>query len=171
MIAAAYVVALVLVDMAALSLHPENTFGVFHELAVASLVTIGAGLSPLLLDRRSPPVIATHGCCMARPYVGLVVVASEHVPAPDAHQAEDPATTAISDSRRVLDGQHDDRVKRTDPSSSGGRRWALCCSLPADAVGNRHPTLQRDVSSTVMSCEGGRLARGRLPSRAVLEAA
>ena len=71
-IGAAYVVALVLVNMAALSLHRENTFGVFHALAVASLVTIGVGLSPLLLGRRSPPVIATHAYCMTWSYAGLV---------------------------------------------------------------------------------------------------
>ena len=69
---AAYVVALVLVNMAALSLHRENTFGVFHALAVTSLVTIGVGLSPLLLGRRSPPVIATHAYCMTWSYAGLV---------------------------------------------------------------------------------------------------
>ena len=71
-IGAAYVVALVLVNMAALSLHRENTFGVFHVLAVTSLVTIGVGLSPLLLGRRSPPVIATHAYCMTWSYAGLV---------------------------------------------------------------------------------------------------
>jgi uncharacterized membrane protein len=67
-----YVVVLVLVNVAALSLHRENAFGVFHWLAVASLVTIGVGLSPLLLGRRSPPVIATHAYCMAWTYAGLV---------------------------------------------------------------------------------------------------
>ena len=71
-IGAAYVIALVLVNVAALSLHRENTFGVFHGLAVASLVTIGVGLSPLLLGRRSPPVIATHAYCMTWSYAGLV---------------------------------------------------------------------------------------------------
>jgi uncharacterized membrane protein len=71
-IGAAYVVALVLVNMAALSLHRENTFGVFHALAVASLVTIGVGLSPLLLGRRSPPAVATHAYCMTWSYAGLV---------------------------------------------------------------------------------------------------
>jgi uncharacterized membrane protein len=71
-IGAAYVVALVLVNVAALSLHRENTFGVFHVLAVASLVTIAVGLSPLLVGKRSPPVIATHAYCMAWSYAGLV---------------------------------------------------------------------------------------------------
>jgi uncharacterized membrane protein len=71
-IGAAYGVALVLVNTAALSLHRENTFGVFHALAVASLVTISVDLSPLLLGRRSPPVIATHVYCMTWSYAGLV---------------------------------------------------------------------------------------------------
>jgi uncharacterized membrane protein len=67
-----YVVALVLVNVAALSLHRENAFGVFHGLAVASLVTIGVGLSPLLLGKRSETVIATHAYCMTWSYAGLV---------------------------------------------------------------------------------------------------
>ena len=67
-----YVLALVLVNLAALSLHRENTFGVFHALAVASLVAIALGLSPLLLGKRSPPVIATHAYFMTWSYAGLV---------------------------------------------------------------------------------------------------
>ena len=67
-----YVLALALVNVAALSLHRESTFGVFHALAVASLVTIAVGLSPLLLGKRSPPVIATHAYCMTWSYAGLV---------------------------------------------------------------------------------------------------
>ena len=67
-----YVLALVLVNVAALSLHRENTFGVFHALAVVSLVTIAVGLSPMLLGKRSPPVIATHAFCMTWSYAGLV---------------------------------------------------------------------------------------------------
>ena len=66
-----YALALVLVDAAALSLHRENVFGVFHALAVASLVTIAVGLSPLLLGRRSPRIIATHAFCMTWSYAGL----------------------------------------------------------------------------------------------------
>ena len=68
----AYVLAFVLVNVAALSLHRESSFGVFHALAVASLVTIGVGISPLLLGRRSPRVIATHAFCMTWSYAGLV---------------------------------------------------------------------------------------------------
>jgi uncharacterized membrane protein len=67
-----YVLALVLVNVAALSLHRASTFGVFHALAVASLVTIAVRLSPLLLGKRSPPVIATHAFCMTWSYAGLV---------------------------------------------------------------------------------------------------
>ena len=72
MIGTVYVLALVLVNVAALSLHRENTFGVFHALAVASLVTIAVGLSPFLLGKRSPMVIATHAYCMTWSYAGLV---------------------------------------------------------------------------------------------------
>ena len=71
-IGAVYVLALVLVDVAALSLHRDDTFGVFHWLAVASLVTVAVGLSPVLLGRRSLPVIATHAYCMTWSYAGLV---------------------------------------------------------------------------------------------------
>jgi hypothetical protein len=60
------------VNVAALALHREDAFGVFHALAVASLVTIAVGLSPLLLGRRSPQVIATHAYCMTWSYAGLV---------------------------------------------------------------------------------------------------
>lgn len=67
-----YVLALVLVNVAALSLHRENTFGVFHALAVVSLVTIAVGLSPVLLGKSSPPVIATHAYFMTWSYAGLV---------------------------------------------------------------------------------------------------
>jgi uncharacterized membrane protein len=67
-----YVVALVQVNVAALSLHRESTFGVFHVLAVISLVTIAVGLSPLLLGKRSPVVITTHAYCMTWSYAGLV---------------------------------------------------------------------------------------------------
>jgi uncharacterized membrane protein len=51
-----YVLALVLVNVAALSLHRENTFGVFHALAVASPVTIAVGLALLLLGTRRAPL-------------------------------------------------------------------------------------------------------------------
>jgi hypothetical protein len=46
----------------ALSVHRENAFGVFHALAVASLITIAVGLAPLLFVERSPMVVATHAC-------------------------------------------------------------------------------------------------------------
>ena len=67
-----YVLALLLVNVAALSLHRENTFGVFHVLAVVSLVTITVGLSSLLLGKTSPMVITTHAYCMTWSYAGLV---------------------------------------------------------------------------------------------------
>ena len=77
MIGVVYAVALVLVDVAALSLHRENTFGVFHVLAVVSLVTITVGLLPLLLGKRSELLITNHAYCMTWSYAGLV-------PRPDA---------------------------------------------------------------------------------------
>ncbi len=67
-----YVLALVLVNVAALSLHRESTFGVFHALAVVSLVTIAVGLSPLLFGKRSPIAITNHAYCMTWSYAGLV---------------------------------------------------------------------------------------------------
>jgi uncharacterized membrane protein len=67
-----YALALVLVNVAALSLHREATFGVFHALAVASLIMIAIGLSPMLRGNRSEPVIATHAFCMTWSYAGLV---------------------------------------------------------------------------------------------------
>ena len=67
-----YVSTLVLVDVAALSVHREAAFGVFHALAVISLITVAVGVSALLLGRRSPPVIATHAYCMTWSYAGLV---------------------------------------------------------------------------------------------------
>jgi uncharacterized membrane protein len=71
-IGAVYVLALVLVNVAALSLHRENTFGVFHALAVVSLITIAVGLSPFLLGKRSPTIISIHAYCMTWSYAGLV---------------------------------------------------------------------------------------------------
>jgi uncharacterized membrane protein len=67
-----YALALVVVNMAALSLHRENAFGVFHWLAVASLVSLACRLSPLLLGKRSSPVIATHAYFMTWSYAGLL---------------------------------------------------------------------------------------------------
>ena len=66
-----YVIALIVVDAAALALHRENVFGVFHALAVVSLITIAAGITPLLLGRRSPAAIAMHAYCMTWSYAGL----------------------------------------------------------------------------------------------------
>ena len=71
MVGTAYVLALLLVNVAALSLHRESAFGVFHWLAVASLVTLVVGVSPLLLGKRSPRVVATHAFCMTWSYAGL----------------------------------------------------------------------------------------------------
>lgn len=66
-----YGLALVTVNMAALFLRRENVFGVFHALAIISLATLVAGLAPLLLGRRSGPVLRTHAYCMSWSYAGL----------------------------------------------------------------------------------------------------
>lgn len=68
---AAYVVALVVVNIAALSLHREDTFGVFHVLAVVSVVTLAVGLGPLLVGAHSPAAFAMHAYCMTWSYAGL----------------------------------------------------------------------------------------------------
>jgi uncharacterized membrane protein len=67
-----YALVLVVVNAAALLLHRENAFGVFHWLAVASLVSLAGGLLSLLLGKRSPPVIATHAYFMTWSYAGLL---------------------------------------------------------------------------------------------------
>jgi uncharacterized membrane protein len=81
----AYALALVLVNVAALSLHRENVFGVFHALALASLVTIAVGLSPLLMGKRSPRVIAIHAFCMTWSYAGLAAAGSGQLAAGVGH--------------------------------------------------------------------------------------
>lgn len=68
----AYGLALVLVNAAALLLHREDVFGVFHALAVVSLATLVAGLVPLLRGHRSNRVLAFHAYCMTWSYAGLV---------------------------------------------------------------------------------------------------
>jgi uncharacterized membrane protein len=67
-----YAGVLLLVNVAALSVHRDATFGVFHWLALVSLVTLVVGLAPLLLGRRSGPAVATHAYCMTWSYAGLV---------------------------------------------------------------------------------------------------
>ena len=67
-----YILGLLVVDVAALSLHREDAFGVFHVLALASLATVVVGVVPLLLGRRSPKLISTHAYCMTWSYAGLV---------------------------------------------------------------------------------------------------
>lgn len=72
LIGAGYACALILVDLAGLLLHRESAFGVFHALAVASLLTVAVGLVPLLRGSRSPRAIAFHAYCMTWSYLGLV---------------------------------------------------------------------------------------------------
>ncbi len=67
-----YIGGLVLVDIAALAIHRESAFGVFHALAVVSLLTVAAGVGPLLAGTRSPWAVANHAYCMAASYAGLL---------------------------------------------------------------------------------------------------
>lgn len=68
----AYALALVVVDIAALSVHREATFGPFHVLAVISLLTLACGVTPLALGSRTPTALATHAHCMTWSYAGLL---------------------------------------------------------------------------------------------------
>ena len=69
---AGYVVALVAVDVAALLQHREDAFGVFHGLAVISLVTLAVGIFPMLAGSRSRLTLNLHAYCMTWSYAGLV---------------------------------------------------------------------------------------------------
>lgn len=67
-----YVALLLVVNVAALALHREATFGVFHVLSLISLVTVLVGVVPMVMGSRSPGVIARHAYFMAWSYAGLV---------------------------------------------------------------------------------------------------
>jgi uncharacterized membrane protein len=67
-----YAVCLLIVNVAALTVHREAAFGVFHWLAILSLATLAVGVLPMVLGRRTPGVIALHAYCMAWSYAGLV---------------------------------------------------------------------------------------------------
>lgn len=69
---AGYAVLLLTVNIAALSLHREDSFSVFHVLALISLATLAVGIVPFLLGRRSPRVHVTHAYCMTWSYAGLL---------------------------------------------------------------------------------------------------
>lgn len=71
-VGAVYVALLVLLNLAALSLHREDAFGPFHVLAVVSLLTICTGVGALLGGGRSNARYAVHSFCMAWSYVGVV---------------------------------------------------------------------------------------------------
>jgi uncharacterized membrane protein len=112
-----YVLSLVLVNVAALSLHRESSFGVFHALAVISLVTIAVGVSPLLTGRRSAVVIATHAYCMTWSYAGLVAAGCGQLTVavgPDAAPWPVPAAiaTVLSASGVVIFGRVPSTVGR-----------------------------------------------------------
>ncbi len=67
-----YVALLLAVNVAALLLHREATFGVFHVLSLVSLVTVLVGVVPMVIGPRSPATIARHAYLMVWSYAGLV---------------------------------------------------------------------------------------------------
>jgi len=67
-----YVVLLLAVNVAALLLHREATFGVFHVLSLVSLVTVLVGVVPMVIGSRSPGTVARHAYFMVWSYAGLV---------------------------------------------------------------------------------------------------
>lgn len=67
-----YVGLLVLLDVAALSLHREAVFGPFHMLAILSLATILVAIGLMVLTRRPPAIVATHAFMMSWSYAGLI---------------------------------------------------------------------------------------------------
>lgn len=79
-----YVVAIVIVDIAALQVHEEAAFGVFHALAVVSLLTVAIGIVPLLLGSRSPLALSFHAYSMASSYAGLLAAGAGQVAATNA---------------------------------------------------------------------------------------
>ena len=85
---------LLLVNAAALGLHRDATFGVFHWLSVVSLVTLVVGLLPLLLGHRSRVVLTTHAYCMTWSYAGLVAAGSGQLAA--ARGPDSPATVPVT---------------------------------------------------------------------------
>ena len=109
--------------MLVLPLQREDTIGVFHALAVASLLTIAVGLSPMLLGKQSPPVIATHACCMAWSYAGLVAAGCGQLA----------ATAEPTDGAWVVPVVSG-RCCPSAPSSSSGesRQPSMTCSLNSD---------------------------------------
>jgi uncharacterized membrane protein len=76
LVGSAYILSLVVVDIAALAVHREATFGVFHVLAVLSLLTIVVGVLPLVLGSRSPVAVSNHAYCMTWSYAGLIAAGS-----------------------------------------------------------------------------------------------
>ena len=62
----------VLLDLAALSLHRQAAFGPFHILAVLSLATILGAIGLMLFTKKPPVIIATHGFMMSWSYAGLI---------------------------------------------------------------------------------------------------
>ena len=68
-----YVVCMLVVNIAALITYKETgQFGAFHALAIASLLTLAAGVMPFFLGFRGPGHVERHAYFMSWSYVGLV---------------------------------------------------------------------------------------------------
>lgn len=81
-VGAGYVVSLLVVNVAALTI-PRGApgLGPFHVLAIISLATLTAGLAPMWVMRRTPSVLAFHAITMCFSYVGLVAAGLSQVAA------------------------------------------------------------------------------------------
>ncbi len=69
---AAYAGLVIMLDLAALSLHREAVFGPFHVLAILSLATIGGAVGLMIFTKQPPTVVAAHAFMMAWSYAGLL---------------------------------------------------------------------------------------------------
>lgn len=67
-----YACLVVLLDIAALSLHRESSFGSFHVLAILSLTTITVALGLMIFTAKPQWVVVTHAFMMAWSYAGLL---------------------------------------------------------------------------------------------------
>ena len=77
-----YFVALVLVNLSALSTYEETGEpGFFHGLALVSLVTLTAGIAPAILRRPRGWWLNLHGYFMCWSYVGLVAAGAAQISA------------------------------------------------------------------------------------------
>jgi uncharacterized membrane protein len=115
-----YVALLLVVNVAALSLHREATFGVFHVLSLVSLVTVLIGVVPLVMGSRSPVVIARHAYFMAWSYAGLVAAGVGQLGASRLDGSRLQVFAVIGGTLAVCGGLIAWRVPRAVASTLGG---------------------------------------------------